>query len=165
MVTWRACSNRVWGTKLPSDQKGGRDARLDHRQPDADGDQCPVTPDRATDLGPAKESVQGGPPLRTALFDQREDEGVDDLVDALAGLQPTSRASNGVAATRGAAVAVIAGKAEQEVPEAVADRHGRGEPGHRVRVPDGRFFGHRRVGPADRLGLFDVKAESTASSA
>jgi hypothetical protein len=39
------------------------------------------------DLGQRKESVQGGPPFRDRPFDQRDDQGVDDLADRLAGLQ------------------------------------------------------------------------------
>jgi len=53
-------------------------------QPNADGDHSPLVPDRAADLGQRKEGVHGGLPFRDRLFDQREHEGVDDLVDRLA---------------------------------------------------------------------------------
>ena len=55
-----------------------------HRQPNADGGP-PRVPDRAADLGQRKEGVQGGPPFRDSLFDQRADEGLEDLIDRLAG--------------------------------------------------------------------------------
>jgi len=61
--------------------------RLDHRQPDADSDHSSREPDRAADLGQRKDGVQGGLPFRDRPFDQREDEGVDDLVDRLTDLQ------------------------------------------------------------------------------
>jgi len=47
----------------------------------------PEKPDRAADLGQRKDGVQGGLPFRDRPFDQREDEGVDDLVDRLTDLQ------------------------------------------------------------------------------
>jgi hypothetical protein len=67
------------------EEGGGRDSRLDHRQPDADGDHAVVT-HRAVDLGQREERVQGGPPFRDRSLDQRDDEVGDDLVDRLAGL-------------------------------------------------------------------------------
>ncbi len=45
------------GHETPGEQNGGRDARLDHRQPEADGDQPSRVPDRAADLGQGKEGV------------------------------------------------------------------------------------------------------------
>ncbi len=95
MVTCRASSNRVRGHETPGEENGGRDARLDHRQPNADGGH-PLVPDRAADLGQRKEGVQGGPPFRDRLFDQREDEGVDDLVDRLAGLHRPAEVGAGL---------------------------------------------------------------------
>lgn len=48
----------------------------------------PAYPTEAADLGQRKDGVQGGLPFRHRLFDQWEDESVDDLVvDRLAGLQ------------------------------------------------------------------------------
>jgi hypothetical protein len=45
-----------------------------------------VIPEYPTaDLGQRKEGVQSGPPFRYRLFDQRDDEGLEDLVDRLAG--------------------------------------------------------------------------------
>jgi hypothetical protein len=74
MVTCRALLAQGVGHETPGEQKGGRDARLDHHQPDADGDHPSRVPDRAADLGQRKEGVQGGPPFRDRHFDQREDE-------------------------------------------------------------------------------------------
>ena len=39
------------GHETPGEQKGGRDTRLDHRQPDADGDHPSRVPDRAAGFG------------------------------------------------------------------------------------------------------------------
>lgn len=73
------------GHEAPGEAAGRRDARLGHRQPDAEG-RPPRVPDRAADLGQREEGVQGGPPLRDRLLDQWADEGLEDLVDRLAGL-------------------------------------------------------------------------------
>lgn len=57
----------------------------------------PRVPDRAADLGQRKEGVQGGPPFRDRLVDQREDEPVDDLVvDRLTGLQRPAQVGAGL---------------------------------------------------------------------
>jgi hypothetical protein len=85
------------GHKTPGEQQRGRDARLDHRQPDADGDHPARVPHRAADLGQRKEGVQDRPPFRDRLLDQRKDEPVDDLLaDRLAGLQGPAQVGAGL---------------------------------------------------------------------
>ncbi|MDQ7905035.1 hypothetical protein RB614_10935 [Phytohabitans sp. ZYX-F-186] len=85
------------GHETPGEQEGGRDARLDHRQPDADGDHPSRVPDRAADPGQRKEGVQGGPPLRDRRVDQREHEPVHDLVvDRLTGRQRPAQVGAGL---------------------------------------------------------------------
>lgn len=85
------------GTRLPAKKAGYRDARLDQREADADGDHSALERDRAADLRQRKERVQGGLPFRDRLVDQREDEGVDDLVaDRLAGLQRPAQVGAGL---------------------------------------------------------------------
>ena len=99
------------GHETPGEQQGGRDARLDHRQPDADGDHSSRVPDRAADLGQRKDGVQRGPPFRDRLFDQREDEPADDLVvDRFAGLQRPAQVGAGLLGGGGTGPVTAAGE-------------------------------------------------------
>ncbi|MEH1124570.1 hypothetical protein [Micromonospora sp. CPCC 206061] len=57
----------------------------------------PRVPDRAADLGQRQEGIQGCLRFRDRLVDEREDEGVDDLVaDRLAGLQRPAQVGAGL---------------------------------------------------------------------
>jgi hypothetical protein len=121
------------GTKLPANRTGGRDARLDHRQPDADGDHSSRVPDRAADLGQRKEGVQGGPPFRDRLVDQREDEPVDDLVaDRLAGLQRPAQVGAGLLG--GGPTGPVTASGELDGGRGEALRRGLPGPGHQSGV-------------------------------
>src|SRR4051794_28253389 len=55
------------GNEAAGEEYGGRDAWLDHCQPDTDGDPPARVSDRTVDLGQCKECVEGGPPFRDRL--------------------------------------------------------------------------------------------------
>ncbi|GGU65584.1 hypothetical protein GCM10010274_62860 [Streptomyces lavendofoliae] len=85
------------GHEASGEQNGGGDARLDHCQPDPEGDHSPRIADRATDPGQRQEGVQRCLPFRDRLPDQREDEPVDDLLgDRFAGLQGPAQGGAGL---------------------------------------------------------------------
>ena len=133
MVTCRAASRRGAGHGTHAEEDGGRDARLDQRQPNADGGH-PVVPDRAADLGQRKEGVQGGPPFRDRPFDQREDVGVDDLVDRLAGLRRPPEVGAGLLIDGGTGPVTVPGGVDGGRREAVLRRVVPG-PGHQPEEP------------------------------
>jgi ATP-binding cassette subfamily B protein len=114
--------------ETPGEENGGRYARLDHRQPNADGGH-PLVPSRAADLGQRKERVQGGPPFRDRVFDQREDERVDDLVDRLAGCQRPAEVGPGLLVGGGTGPVTVPGGVDGGHREAVLRRVVPG-PGH-----------------------------------
>ncbi len=96
-VTCRASSSMAARHVTAREQNGGRDAWLDQREADADGDDSSRVADRAADLRQRQKGVQGGPPFRDRPFDQGQNEGVDDLVaDRLAGLQRAAQVGAGL---------------------------------------------------------------------
>ena len=68
------------GTKLPANRTAAENARLDRRQPGADGDHPARIPDGAADLRQFEKCVQSRLPFWDRLVDKREDESVNDVV-------------------------------------------------------------------------------------
>ena len=114
--------------------------RLHHRHPDADGDHPARIPDRATDLGQREEGVQGSPPFRDRLVDQREYEPVDDLVvDRLAGRQRPVQVGAGLFDGGEPGSATTSGELDGGRAEAL--RHGVPDPGQQSGVHPGQSAG------------------------
>ena len=83
---------------------------------------------------PRKEGVHGGPPFRDRLFDQRDDEGLEDLVDRLAGRHRPAEAGAGLLIDGGTGPVTVPGVVDGGHRVAVLPRGVPG-PGHQPGFP------------------------------